>query len=112
MSKTEVSPLVIRTAVIGDTATILRFVRDLGPAAVTVLGNHDLYLLMVAYGAVRNRGKDDTIQPILDAPDREALLGWLRTRPLRSSGRNTLPRSSLISDRSGLAPFMAPCPVK
>ena len=29
MSKTEVSPLVIRTAVIDDTATILRFVRDL-----------------------------------------------------------------------------------
>lgn len=60
----------------------LRFVRDLGPAAITVLGNHDLYLLMVAYGTVRSRGKDDTIQPILDAPDREALLGWLRTRPL------------------------------
>jgi bis(5'-nucleosyl)-tetraphosphatase (symmetrical) len=49
---------------------------------VTVLGNHDLYLLMVAYGAVRSRGKDDTIQAVLDAPDREALLGWLRTRPL------------------------------
>jgi len=65
-----------------DSLQTLRFVRDLGPAAVTVLGNHDLYLLMVAYGTVRNRGKDDTIQPILDAPDREALLGWLRTRPL------------------------------
>jgi len=60
----------------------LRFVRDLGPAAITVLGNHDLYLLMVAYGAIRSRGKDDTIQAILDAPDREALLAWLRTRPL------------------------------
>ena len=56
--------------------------RDLGPAAITVLGNHDLYLLMVAYGAIRSRGKDDTIQAILDAPDREALLAWLRTRPL------------------------------
>ena len=65
-----------------DSLETLRFVRDLGPAAITVLGNHDLYLLMVAYGAVRSRGKDDTIQAILDAPDREALLAWLRTRPL------------------------------
>lgn len=65
-----------------DSLKTLRFVRDLGDSAVTVLGNHDLYLLMVAYGTVRARGKDDTIQPILDAPDREALLGWLRTRPL------------------------------
>lgn len=65
-----------------DSLHTLRFVRDLGPAAVTVLGNHDLYLLMVAYGAVRSRAKDDTIQAVLDAPDREALLGWLRTRPL------------------------------
>ena len=49
-----------------DSLHTLRFIRDLGPAAVTVLGNHDLYLLMVAYGAVRNRGKDDTIQAVLD----------------------------------------------
>ncbi|WP_374244706.1 symmetrical bis(5'-nucleosyl)-tetraphosphatase [Zoogloea sp.] len=65
-----------------DSLQTLRFVRDLGASAVTVLGNHDLYLLMVAYGSVRARGKDDTIQAVLDAPDRDALLGWLRTRPL------------------------------
>lgn len=65
-----------------DSLKTLRFVRDLGPAAITVLGNHDLYLLMVAYGSLRQRGKDDTIQDVLEAPDREALLGWLRTRPL------------------------------
>ena len=60
----------------------LRYVRDLGPAAVTVLGNHDLYLLMVAFGGARKRGKDDTIQPILDAPDGQDLLHWLRRQPL------------------------------
>ena len=65
-----------------DSLQTLRFVRDLGSSAVTVLGNHDLYLLMVAYGTVRARGKDDTIQSVLDAPDRDVLLGWLRTRPL------------------------------
>jgi bis(5'-nucleosyl)-tetraphosphatase (symmetrical) len=60
----------------------LRHVRKLGDAAITVLGNHDLYLLMMAYGGARKRGRDDTIQPILDAPDREELLDWLRRRPL------------------------------
>lgn len=60
----------------------LRYVRGLGPAAVTVLGNHDLYLLMVAEGKVAKRGKDDTLQPVLDAPDRDELLAWLRTLPL------------------------------
>lgn len=60
----------------------LRYVRDLGPAAITVLGNHDLYLLMVAEGGAKYRGKDDTLQPILDAPDRDELLDWLRRQPL------------------------------
>lgn len=60
----------------------LRFVKGLGEAALTVLGNHDLYLLMVAENGARKRGKDDTIQPILDAPDRDELLDWLRRRPL------------------------------
>lgn len=60
----------------------LRFVKDLGPAAVTVLGNHDLYLLMVAEGAIKSRGKDDTLDAILAAPDRDDLLDWLRRQPL------------------------------
>lgn len=59
----------------------LRFVRDLGDAAVTVLGNHDLYLLMVAEGCGR-RGKGDTLEGILGAPDRDELLQWLRQRAL------------------------------
>jgi len=59
----------------------LRFVRDLGPAAITVLGNHDLHLLMVAEGFGK-RGKDDTLADILKAPDRDDLLGWLRRQPL------------------------------
>jgi len=59
----------------------LRFVRDLGPAATTVLGNHDLYLLMVAAGVDR-RGKGDTLGEILAAPDRDELLDWLRHQQL------------------------------
>ena len=60
----------------------LRFFRSLGKSAVTVLGNHDLYLLMVAANAVPRRGKDDTLDPILAAPDVADLLDWLKAQPL------------------------------
>lgn len=59
----------------------LRFVRDLGSAATTVLGNHDLSLLMASEGFGK-RGKGDTFDEILNAPDRDELLDWLRHRPL------------------------------
>lgn len=60
----------------------LRLIRSFGDAALTVLGNHDLYLLMVAEGGAKFRGKDDTLQPVLDAPDAGELLAWLRHQPL------------------------------
>jgi bis(5'-nucleosyl)-tetraphosphatase (symmetrical) len=59
----------------------LRFVRDLGDRAVALLGNHDLHLLAVAAG-IRPLHRHDTLQEILEAPDRELLLAWLRARPL------------------------------
>src|SRR3990167_6271441 len=51
----------------------LRFVKGLGDAAITVLGNHDLHLVMLAEGHSKKRD-DDTLDAILAAPDREALL--------------------------------------
>lgn len=60
---------------------VLRFVRDLGERAVCVLGNHDLHLLAVAAGTAA-AGPHDTLEPILNAPDRDELLAWLRTRRL------------------------------
>ena len=60
----------------------LRFVRELGSAAVTVLGNHDLHLLAAAHGIRPDNIDDDTLEPILAAPDREALIDWLRHLPL------------------------------
>jgi bis(5'-nucleosyl)-tetraphosphatase (symmetrical) len=56
---------------------VLRSVRALGEAAITVLGNHDLHLLMLAEGHSKQR-EDDTLGPILAAPDRDELLDWLR----------------------------------
>ena len=57
----------------------LRRLRGFGDAAVCLLGNHDLNLLAVAQG-VRRPHSGDTIVEILDAPDREAWLDWLRQR--------------------------------
>ena len=60
---------------------VLREIRSLGSAAVTVLGNHDLHLLAVAAGHAKvHRG--DTIEDILHAPDRNDLLDWLMQQPL------------------------------
>ncbi len=62
-------------------AEVLRFVMGRGERALTVLGNHDLHLLAVAEGAETIK-KTDTFRDILEAPDREDLLGWLRQQPL------------------------------
>lgn len=59
----------------------LRFIKNLGQAALTVLGNHDLNLLAVAYGKRRLK-PSDTLLEILKAPDRDELLYWLRQQPL------------------------------
>ncbi len=59
----------------------LRFVRSLGAHAVTVLGNHDLHLLAVVYGNQAAKRKD-TLQDILEAPDRDELMDWLVNQPL------------------------------
>ena len=59
----------------------LRRLMALGPRANSVLGNHDLNLLGVAYG-VRVQRNDSYLRPILQAPDRDAMLDWLRHRPM------------------------------
>lgn len=64
-----------------DSLAVLRFVKALGDRAITVLGNHDLHLLAVASGFERLK-RDDTLREILDAPDRDELLDWLRAQPL------------------------------
>jgi len=59
----------------------VRFVKSLGDCAVTVLGNHDLSLLVVAEGAHKGHASD-TFEDILGAPDRDELLDWLRRQKM------------------------------
>src|SRR4030095_2573042 len=65
-----------------DSLAALREVKALGDAAVTVLGNHDFHLLTVAAGYAKLH-REDTLAPILDAPDRDALIGCAEHSPLR-----------------------------
>jgi len=54
-----------------------------------ILGNHDLHLLAVDAGIRKTKGLD-TVQPILDAPDRAELINWLRHRPMALSNGKVL----------------------
>ncbi|MDQ2927895.1 MAG: symmetrical bis(5'-nucleosyl)-tetraphosphatase [Pseudomonadota bacterium] len=62
-----------------ESLATLRLLRGLGDAATCLLGNHDWHLLAVASG-VRPKQRSDTLDDILDAPDREAWIEWIRHR--------------------------------
>lgn len=64
-----------------ESLATLRFVKSLGDAAVSVLGNHDLHLLAMVYGGHPVR-RSDTLAEVLDAPDVGELAEWLCTLPL------------------------------
>ncbi|MBC7944472.1 MAG: symmetrical bis(5'-nucleosyl)-tetraphosphatase [Burkholderiales bacterium] len=70
-----------------ESLATLRFVKGLGEAAITVLGNHDLHLLMVASNLAKPK-RNDTLGEILAAPDRDELLCWLRQQPLLHADGN------------------------
>jgi bis(5'-nucleosyl)-tetraphosphatase (symmetrical) len=60
-----------------DSAAVLRRMMAYGDSARCLLGNHDLHLLAVAHG-VRKPHRKDTLDGVLGAPDRFAMLQWLR----------------------------------
>ncbi len=68
---------------------VLRQLMALGSSAQCLLGNHDLHLLAVAEG-VRKPHRSDTLDEILNAPDRHDLLHWIRHRPLALKAQNWL----------------------
>lgn len=64
-----------------DSLLLLRFIKQMSSVTTSVLGNHDLHLLMVAAG-VSKLHRGDTLQSVLDAPDCDELLSWLRQQKL------------------------------
>jgi diadenosine tetraphosphatase ApaH/serine/threonine PP2A family protein phosphatase len=89
------SPSRDRLIVLGDlvnrgpaSLAVLRRLVALGAAGQSLLGNHDLHLLALASGA--RAAPADTVGDVLAAPDRAALLDWLRQRPLAQREQGVL----------------------
>lgn len=78
---------------------VLRFVADLGDRAQIVLGNHDLHLIASARGIRPLRAKD-TFGDVLDAAEGEALVDWLRERPVIRRD----PERGYVMVHAGIAP--------
>jgi bis(5'-nucleosyl)-tetraphosphatase (symmetrical) len=64
----------------------------------SVLGNHDLHLLALAFGVAEERAKD-TLKPVLRSVRAVPLVDWLRRRPLAvSSGSFLLVHAGLLPE--------------
>jgi bis(5'-nucleosyl)-tetraphosphatase (symmetrical) len=59
-----------------DSLTTLRYLYSIRSSVEFVLGNHDLHFLAVAFG-LRKKGQNDTLDALLNAPDRQELIDWL-----------------------------------
>lgn len=66
----------------GQSLETLRYIKGLGESAVAVLGNHDLHLVAESVKPLERRQKNADLRRVLDAPDGEELVTWLRHRPL------------------------------
>lgn len=64
-----------------ESAGVLRRCMQAGDSMRALLGNHDLHLLAAAHGA-RHASRRDTLASVLDAPDRNAMIDWVREQPL------------------------------
>ena len=64
-----------------DSLGVVRRVMRLGRSVTCVLGNHDLHLLATVAGR-RELSPADTFHDVLEAPDLNSIVEWLRRRPL------------------------------
>ena len=88
-----------------DSAAVLRRCMAHDGALRSLLGNHDLHLLAAAHGA-RKPSRRDTLAAVLDAPDRAALLQWLREQPLAQL--HTHGGQDLLMVHAGVLPAWSP----
>lgn len=79
---------------------VLRFVKSLPIVPRVTLGNHDLHLLAKLIGDNTWKNSDDTLQEILQAPDREELGHWLRRQSILYHD----PQLNVVVCHAGIAP--------
>lgn len=75
----------------------LRFIKSLDDSAKCILGNHDLHLLAVHLGYFNAKPKDKTL-PILQSPEQQELIEWLRQQPLMAE------HEEFVMCHAGIAP--------
>jgi len=66
----------------GQSLATLRLLYSLGDRFLTTLGNHDLYLLREDWKYPDGGSRNRDLRRVLQAPDREPLIDWLRHMPL------------------------------
>ena len=84
-----------------DSAGVLRRLMAYGDSAQCLLGNHDLHLLALSQ-RVRRPGRHDTLNNILQAPDRPAMLEWLRWQKMAMA--LTIDGHDLLMVHAGVLP--------
>ncbi len=78
---------------------VLRFIRHLNDPLI-VLGNHDIYAIILAHEAMAREQYSHTLDALLDAPDASELLTWLAQQPLMRS----LPEHNIVMVHAGIPP--------
>lgn len=82
-----------------DSLTTLEFLYQHRNSLRCVLGNHDLHLMAIYFGH-RKAKKSDTIDPILNHPNCDLWIDWLRQQPLCVFDPNT----QFFMSHAGLPP--------
>ncbi|MBO1894354.1 symmetrical bis(5'-nucleosyl)-tetraphosphatase [Shewanella sp. BF02_Schw] len=82
-----------------ESLATLRFFQSLQDSAKVVLGNHDLHLLAL-HGKLKRANPQDHLDELLNAPDIDNLVNWLRQQPLV----RTLPEHNIIMTHAGVPP--------
>ncbi|MFC4701624.1 symmetrical bis(5'-nucleosyl)-tetraphosphatase [Glaciecola siphonariae] len=81
-----------------DSLSTLAYCQDLGPHFDTVLGNHDLHLIAIAYG-LRQAKPQDKLQKLIKHKDFSKTIDWLKSKPLAAK-----PAPKTLVTHAGLYP--------